>query len=363
MQLRVKRLYTKTHSSFRLIGGQGNANLSKMSKREQRGAMTKPIYFTGLNRPQSGNDSGQVDLFTSSAHLGFEVVNTTTTDPLEVICVDWDPSDRTFLKWLKKNKKTAVLVINEPDVVIPEHSKIKLRKLFKRVVEVGRPFSQPTVPWPQTWTSTPEDKEARFSDRAVLIQSGKYSFVRGQLYGLRICLASSEQRIDVFGHGWTESPLRTLARLSVELIRAVRGSAKLDLSTLNTAFKRPINYLGSVESKTAGMSKYKVAIVIENSQEYMSEKLFDAFFARCIPVYVGAELEPFGIPEFLYVKANPNKKSVSEAISLALTMDYHSWRSQVDEFLDNPATRSKWDGKEANRRILEIALGREVRGA
>jgi hypothetical protein len=325
--------------------------------------MAKPICFTGLNRPQAGNDPEQVDLFTSSDQLGFEAVNFIATDPLEVICVDWDPSDRAFLKWLKKHKKTAVLVINEPEVVIPEHSKVKLRKLFKRVVEVGRPFSQPTVPWPQTWTSKTDDQEARFSDRAVLIQSGKYSFVRGQLYGLRIRLASSEKRIDVFGHGWTESPWRTLARLSLELVRALRGSAKLDFSTLNTAFKRPINYLGPVESKMAGMSKYKVAVVIENSQEYMSEKLFDAFFGRCIPVYVGAELEPFGIPESLYVKADPNQKSVSDAISLALSMDYHSWRSQVDEFLGNPDTISKWDGKKANKRILEIALGVEVQGA
>jgi hypothetical protein len=325
--------------------------------------MTKRILFTGLNRPREKIALGLDNLLTSSEQLGLEVVSSLSAAPQKVICVDWDPLDFTFIRWIKKNKKTATLVINEPLVVIPEHSKKNLRGLFKNVVEVGRPHFRPIVPWPQAWISKSGVHDSKFPDRAVLIQSAKYSFVRGQLYGLRIRLASSEQRIDVFGHGWNESRWRTLARLCVELARATRGMVKLDFSTLNTAFKRPINYLGSVESKMAGMSKYKVAVVIENSQEYMSEKLFDAFFGRCIPVYVGAELEPFGIPESLYVKADPNQKSVSDAISLALSMDYHSWRSQVDEFLGNPDTISKWDGKKANKRILEIALGVEVQGA
>ena len=92
---------------------------------------------------------------------------------------------------------------------------------------------------------------------------------------------------------------------------------------------------------------------------FTSEKLFDAFFARCIPVYVGAELEPFGIPDSLYVRASPSQESVSEAISFALSMDYESWRSKVDAFLEDPQTREKWDGKSATRRILQLALGLE----
>jgi hypothetical protein len=325
--------------------------------------MIRSIFFSGLNPSQDLKESDPTSLAGEAKQLGFDVVKSLAESPQKVICVDWNASDRVFKRWLKKNKETATLVINEPDAVIPEHSKIRLRKLFNNVIEVGRSYSRPIVPWPQTWTQKPETQEGKFSGRAVLIQSAKYSFVKGQLYGLRIRLASSEQRIDVFGHGWNESRWRTSARLLIELAKAVRGRAKLDFSTLKTGFIRPINYLGSVESKMTTMAKYKVAIVIENSQEYMSEKLFDSFFARCIPVYVGADLEPFGIPESLYVKAEATQKSVSEAISLALSLNYDSWVSRVTEFLDNPATRNKWDGKEATKRILELALGLEESGA
>lgn len=322
-------------------------------------SVSKTIFFAGVNPSQDLKESDSTNFLGESKQLGFQVAKSLNNSLQRVICVDWDPSDREFIGWLKNYAENATLVINEPSVVIPQHSQTKIRRQFNLVIEVGRPFSEPIVPWPQIWASPANQVVNKFPKRAVLIQSAKYSFVKGQLYGLRILLASSDKRIDVFGHGWSESRIRTVGRLALELARALRGRAKLDLSTLTSAFRKPLNYLGSVDSKISAMNKYKVAVVIENSQEYMSEKLFDAFFARCIPVYVGAQLEPFGIPDSLYVKAAPTQESVSKAISLALSMDYESWRSKVDAFLEDPQTRNKWDGKSATRRILELALGLE----
>ena len=322
--------------------------------------MIKSIFFVGRNQPQFTEANQEIHLVSESTELGYAVLGSLTQSTENLISIDWQPLDHQAITWLKRSNRLSTLVIYEPEVIIPEHASRKVRRMFNRVIEVGRPFTNPIVPWPQTWTSPSESDDNKSSDRAVLIQSAKYSFVKGQLYGLRIRLASTDERIDVYGHGWTEPSWRTLARLAVELVRAIKGGAKLDLSTFKTAFGRPLSYLGPVESKTSAMAKFKVAVVIENSQEYMSEKLFDAFFARCIPVYVGAELEPFGIPDSLYVKAAPTQESVSEAISFAVSMDYESWRSKVDAFLDDPLTRNKWEGKSANRRILKLALGLEA---
>ncbi len=322
--------------------------------------LNRTICFLGVNPNQGLKESDSTSLLGEAKQLGFHVVSRLNESLQRVICVDWDPADTEFIGWLKNHAEKATLVINEPSVVIPQHSQTKITRQFSLVIEVGRPYSEPIVPWPQTWALPANQEVNKYPNRAVLIQSAKYSFVQGQLYGLRILLASSDKRIDVFGHGWSESPLRTVGRLALELIRTLRGKARLDLSTLTSSFRKPLNYLGSVDSKISAMNQYKVAVVIENSQEYMSEKLFDAFFARCIPVYVGAHLEPFGIPDSLYVKAAPTKESVSEAISFALSMDYESWRSKVDAFLEDPQTREKWDGKSATRRILELALGLEA---
>ncbi len=321
--------------------------------------MSKVLFFAGINPQQRLKESDPTCLMGVARELGYQLVSSLNESVQRVICVDWNPADVELIRWLKSNKEKATLVIQEPSVVIPQHSQTNLRRRFSVVLELGRPFSEPMVSWPQSWEFPGDQGVIKFVDRAVLIQSAKYSFVKGQLYGLRVLLASADRRVDVFGHGWTESSFRTVGRLAIELARALRGQARLDLSTLTSAFRKPLNYLGSVDSKISAMNQYKVAVVIENSQEYMSEKLFDAFFARCIPVYVGAQLEPFGIPDSLYVIAAPTKESVSEAISFALSMDYESWRSKVDAYLEDPQTREKWDGKSATRRILELALGLE----
>lgn len=49
-------------------------------------------------------------------------------------------------------------------------------------------------------------------------------------------------------------------------------------------------YRGTVADKLALLAGYRFALVFENCRfpGYISEKLFDCFFARCIPIYSGA---------------------------------------------------------------------------
>ncbi|HEY0582707.1 MAG TPA: glycosyltransferase family 10 [Chloroflexota bacterium] len=49
-------------------------------------------------------------------------------------------------------------------------------------------------------------------------------------------------------------------------------------------------YRGQVDDKLALLATYRFALVFENTRfpGYISEKLFDCFFARCIPIYSGA---------------------------------------------------------------------------
>lgn len=51
------------------------------------------------------------------------------------------------------------------------------------------------------------------------------------------------------------------------------------------------SYKGSVKSKNEVLQKYKFSICYENSRDipgYITEKIFDCFFAGCVPVYLGA---------------------------------------------------------------------------
>lgn len=52
------------------------------------------------------------------------------------------------------------------------------------------------------------------------------------------------------------------------------------------------SYRGKVDSKREVLEKYKFAICYENAKDisgYITEKIFDCFFAGCIPIYWGAD--------------------------------------------------------------------------
>ncbi|TFH92997.1 glycosyltransferase family 10 domain-containing protein [Vibrio ouci] len=63
-------------------------------------------------------------------------------------------------------------------------------------------------------------------------------------------------------------------------------------------------YRGSVENKNSVLRKYKFAICFENAKEipgYITEKIFDCFFAGCVPIYYGAPNISSHIPKSCYV--------------------------------------------------------------
>jgi hypothetical protein len=53
--------------------------------------------------------------------------------------------------------------------------------------------------------------------------------------------------------------------------------------------------------------------VIENSADYLSEKLIDAVISGTIPIYVGPNLNTFGLPAELAYQVNGDLSSIREA--------------------------------------------------
>jgi hypothetical protein len=92
--------------------------------------------------------------------------------------------------------------------------------------------------------------------------------------------------------------------------------------------------------------------VIENSGEYMSEKLFDSLFAGTFPIYVGPNPVDFGIPEFVAIHSNPDIDSIMNAIELARTIDLASWRASVLDWLKSDGVEQAWSGPFVTSQIV-----------
>ena len=85
--------------------------------------------------------------------------------------------------------------------------------------------------------------------------------------------------------------------------------------------------------------------------DFLTEKLFDAFFARCIPVYVGPDVSKFEIPANLVVQVDPTFTSIEQGIEIAKAMDYEQWRTSLNAWLMSDSVFNKWGAAGAYQAI------------
>jgi hypothetical protein len=102
------------------------------------------------------------------------------------------------------------------------------------------------------------------------------------------------------------------------------------------------------------MSKYRYALVIENSAEYMSEKLMEALFAGCIPIYVGPDPQEYGIPKELVIWTKPNIRAIEHSLAEAATWNLEEFYSRLAVFLSARSTRELWDHERVYQKMLDV---------
>ncbi|MEN9954858.1 MAG: hypothetical protein RLZZ41_522 [Actinomycetota bacterium] len=314
------------------------------------------ILFTGKNHSQGLKDLDPSSLSGAARSLGHVLAISGDEDPDLVVCVDFHKSALPAVRKAKSKKIPTVLVANEPEVVIPEHSQIRILNEFDKVLKVGRPNSPEALKWPQTWLPIASNKERQ--DRVVLVNADKWSFVRGQHYWLRAASSSQFTSVDVFGFGWERTAWVRLAHRIFELWRTMASRTWPNFQGVTKILATPLNYMGSVSDKNSAMADYKVALVVENSSEFLTEKLFDAWFAGCIPVYVGPPVEAFGIPRSLVIQVTePTVQGVRDGIDLAMAADREVFLANLREYLSS-GVEVEWKAEFALKAILESSTQR-----
>jgi hypothetical protein len=311
------------------------------------------ILFNGKNHSQALKDLDPSSLSGVARTLGFESVNSLSEAPDLVICVDYEKTVLPTIREAKTQGIRTVLIINEPEVVIPEHTQLRILNEFDKVLRVGRPHTSNLLKWPQTWLPLSANEERL--DRVVLVNADKWSYVRGQHYWLRAAVSSQLENVDVFGFGWDRSFFVRFAHRAFELWRTAASRARPQFQGITKILAKPKSYKGSIPDKNSAMKNYKVALVVENSSEFLTEKLFDAWFAGCIPVYVGPPVGTFGIPENLVFQVKrPSVSEVSISIDAALAADWETYQHNLKDFLASEAAQ-EWKAESALAVIIDRA--------
>ena len=141
---------------------------------------------------------------------------------------------------------------------------------------------------------------------------------------------------------------------SIELKKYAWQVNLLRIKGIKYYFRHYNNYLGEVLDKRSVLSMYKYCLVIENSSDYLSEKLFDALLSGCIPIYVGPDLANFEIPGNLFLQAEPNLNDIKFKINEAKKINYNQWVENLNIWLSELKTYENWSEHLFLPKILKL---------
>jgi hypothetical protein len=177
----------------------------------------------------------------------------------------------------------------------------------------------------------------------VTIASQKYSGHPQELYSERVrAIRWFEQHhpaeFDLYGTLW-EHPYFTgrLARLNLGLHKLYARFPHL------LRRRRFPSHRGPVPSKHAVMQQYQFAICYENAifPGYVTEKIFDALFAGCVPIYLGAPDITAQLPAEIFIDKRHFKDyaALYHYLRHMSAAEYDGYRQAIAKFLSGPGVR------------------------
>jgi len=289
------------------------------------------------------------------AKAGFEIVNPGERADV-FLCIDYKYEDIVKARKSGLGKQHSILLRNEPITVWPKNYRIQAHKEFDLIINMDRLSTHNCVSeyhpqfWPTNYGNNPIEK--RNLNRPIFIYSNKLSFVKGEYYSLRRECLHKIPEIDHYGNNWN---LDFIKKLKILL-----GTLRIEMSAKHFRLKNGSKYWfknwkswkGVASNKYKLYEQYKFAIVIENCDDSLTEKIFDAFFNFTIPIYVGPNLRDWGIPEALAIQVNPNISDIKLGIEKAKLKNYQSWKIELKEWLEKEETKKNWSSTEVFQRLI-----------
>ncbi len=222
-----------------------------------------------------------------------------------------------------------VLILWEPAVIDPDNYTEELFSKFdtiltwnddlvdnKKFFKFYHPYSGGVRPVPNI----------AFNNKKMLvnISMNKYSSHPNDLYRVRRkSIKFFEKKLgsefDLFGYNWNK-PVTKCQKIFPFLIYKYK------------------NYMGTCEDKNAVLSKYKFSLCYENikgENGWITEKIFDCFHARTIPIYWGAENITQYIDKNTFIDRRDfkNDRELLEFLESIDENKYNMYTKAIEQFL------------------------------
>jgi len=261
-------------------------------------------------------------------------------DESSVVIYNEMPSD---LPKLHEHQKTY-LVIFESELIRPENWNLAYHAKFDKIFTWHDAFVDSKKYFKINFShDMPEsiDKNIQKEKLCCIIAGNKKVHHPLELYSKRVEAirwfeAFHPEDFDLYGMGWNE--YRFTGSIFMRALNRLRPLRRL------MAEKYP-SYRGSVANKKKTLETYKFSICYENAKDipgYITEKIFDCFFAGCVPVYWGANNISEHIPSTCFI----DKRKFSDYESLYQYMknmpdeEYASYLDAIEKFIQSEQSNS-----------------------
>ena len=100
--------------------------------------------------------------------------------------------------------------------------------------------------------------------------------------------------------------------------------------------------MGRVAEKDVVLLDSKFTLVIENSNDILTEKLFDALLAGSIPIFFGPDLSDYGLPDNISIELRGNERDILTRITEMPDNEVDEYLNNIIAFLNDQSQFGKW---------------------
>lgn len=292
------------------------------------------VYLCGLHSPEKFQSSIYKDLILALEAKRLCITSKILDAQIIIMC------DFSVAEWKSVNRhknKFKVLLRLEARSILPIQYQKRVEKGFDLIFDLGRvPKAQKEkvveLPYPYSYSENPigdrfheidlakEFKYHRSSvssfeswssrpHQIVMISSNKESHNFWNNYRLRRAILKRNNKVILFGTLWNQS---FLVILKNRFWIMQQGFSHMSFTNFPYFFggllRKYQNYHGVVKNKSDILLKAKFNVVIENSNEALTEKVFDSLICGAIPLYFGPSLKKLNFPQNLAIQAYSKKE-------------------------------------------------------
>lgn len=321
-------------------------------------------------------------MFENLKASGFEL----TTEPTGDFFIAINHNAEAYKEFIGRGgkKDRTVLIRSEPDSVYPIQYRNSISSQYGMIFSPGSVFEiqqrLPLVKHPYLYNINPVNPRADDPDLstmmrqtlsknlysidnwksreivATIIAANKVSPSRNNNYHVRrtVARAMNPDILQVYGPLWIDGLYTKMRhRAAVAYFGIRNGYFPNPFSIYGSLLSHYKTAKGTIQNKHEILQSSKFSIVIENANSCITEKLFDCMINGAIPIYVGPNLEQYGLPSNLAFISSGDPIEIQAIISEASQEEIAEKLKVISDFMTDGPFLNQWTAKAVYRDVAD----------